>query len=144
MQLLACVSEAAGLGQDGSQGYRCAETNDLLWAARNLTTQGPDPQPDGGETVMRTARYLAPAAIVIAHSSTTAEVVCRHLQVPPPPIASLGCQVVHLRNCRDPHAQSCSQSTACVAPTALSLFTPRNPRITTGGTILGREVQEVH
>ena len=58
MQLLACVSEAAGLGQDGSQGYRCAETNDLLWAARNLTTQGPDPQPDGGETVMRTARYL--------------------------------------------------------------------------------------
>ena len=54
MQLLACVSEAAGLGQDGSQGYRCAETNDLLWAARNLTTQGPDPQPDGGETVTST------------------------------------------------------------------------------------------
>ena len=70
------------------------------------------------------ARYLAPAAIVIAHSSTTAEVVCRHLQVPPPPIASLGCQVVHLRNCRDPHAQSCSQSTSttCVAPTAFPLL----------------------
>ena len=44
MQLLARVSEAAGLGQDGSQGYRCAETNDLLWAARNLTTQLPKAQ----------------------------------------------------------------------------------------------------